>query len=82
MQLVGHRRYIYSILVDISRVIQNSHTNSYPYIIKILDSDMQKNETGPLSYTTHKNKLKMDERPTCEKGNHQNPTEENKQQSL
>ena len=24
---------------------------------------MQKNETGPLSYTIHKNKLKMDERP-------------------
>ena len=26
-----------------------------------LDSNMQKNETGPLSYTIHKNKLKMDE---------------------
>ena len=25
-----------------------------------LDSHMQKNETGPLSYTIHKNKLKMD----------------------
>ena len=25
-----------------------------------LDGDMQKNETGPLSYTIHKNKLKMD----------------------
>ena len=23
----------------------------------------QKNETGPLSYTIHKNKFKMDERP-------------------
>ena len=28
-----------------------------------LDSNMQKNETGPLSYTIHKNKFKMDERP-------------------
>ena len=28
-----------------------------------LDSDMQKNETGPLSYTIHKNKFKVDERP-------------------
>ena len=28
-----------------------------------LDSDMQKNEPGPLSYTIHKNKLKMDGRP-------------------
>ena len=27
-----------------------------------LDSHMQKSETGPLSYTIHKNKLKMDER--------------------
>ena len=28
-----------------------------------LDSGMQKNEPGPLSYTIHKNKVKMDERP-------------------
>ena len=33
-----------------------------------LDSDMQKNEPGPLSYTRHKNKLKMDERPKCKTG--------------
>ena len=38
-----------------------------------LDSDMQKNEPGPLSYTIHKNKLKMDERPQCMTGSHQNP---------
>ena len=38
-----------------------------------LDSDMQKNEPGPLSYTIHKNKLKMDERPQCKTGSHQNP---------
>ena len=30
-----------------------------------LDSDMQKNEPGPLSYTIQKNKLKMNERPKC-----------------
>ena len=41
-----------------------------------LDNNMQKNETGPLSYTTHKNKFKMDERPKCETGNHHNPTGE------
>ena len=29
------------------------------------DSDMQKNEPGPLSYTIHKNKLKIDEIPKC-----------------
>ena len=30
------------------------------------ESNMQKNETGPISNTTHKNKFKMDERPKCE----------------
>ena len=38
-----------------------------------LDSNVQKNETRPLSYAIHKNKLKMDEKPQCETGNHQNP---------
>ena len=33
--------------------------------------DMQKNEPGPLSYTIHKNKLKMDERPKWKTGRHQ-----------
>ena len=47
-----------------------------------LDRDMQKNEPGPLSYTIHKNKLKMDKRPKCETGNHQSPTRENRQQPL
>ena len=28
-----------------------------------LDNNMQKNEPRPLSFTMHKNKLKMDERP-------------------
>ena len=40
-----------------------------------LDSDMQKNEPGPLSYSIHKNKLKMDERPKRKTGNQQNPRE-------
>ena len=44
-----------------------------------MDSNMQKNETGPLSYTMHRNKLKMDERPKCVTGNHQNPRGENRQ---
>ena len=48
-------------------------------VLRKLDSDMQKNETGPLSYTTHKNKFKMDERPKCQTGNHQNPTGKNGQ---
>ena len=31
-------------------------------VLRKLDSNMPKNKTGPLSYTTHKNKFKMDER--------------------
>ena len=31
-------------------------------VLRKLDSDMQKNETGPHSYTIHKNKFKMDEK--------------------
>ena len=34
---------------------------------------MQKNERGLLSRTIHENKLKMDERPECKTGSHQNP---------
>ena len=47
-----------------------------------LDSDMQKNEPGPLSYTIHKNKLKMDERPQCKTGSHQNPRGESRKKPL
>ena len=35
-----------------------------------LESKMQKNETGPHSYTVHKNKFKLNERPECETGYH------------
>ena len=51
-------------------------------VLEELESDMQKNETGPVSYTIHKNKFKMDERPKCETGNHQNPRGENRKQPL
>ena len=51
-------------------------------VLRKLDSDMQKNETGPLSYTIQKNKFNMNERPNCETGNHQNPTGENRKQPL
>ena len=44
-----------------------------------LDSHMQKNETGPFSYTTHENRLKMDERPQCETGIYENPWEHRQQ---
>ena len=44
-----------------------------------LDIHMQKNETGPFSYTIHKDKFKMDERSNCEKVIHQNPRGEHRQ---
>ena len=47
-----------------------------------LDSNMQKDETRPLSYTIHKNKLKMDKGPERETGNRQNPRGESRQQPL
>ena len=34
-------------------------------MLEKLDSEVQKNEPGPLSYTIHKNKFKMDETPQC-----------------
>ena len=44
-----------------------------------LNSNMQNNATGLLSYTTHKHKFKVYERPKCETGIHQNPREEHRQ---
>ena len=38
-----------------------------------IDIHMQKDETRPLSFTIHKDKLKMDERSKCETRFHQNP---------
>ena len=34
-------------------------------VLQKLDSDMQKNETEPLSYTIQKSKFNMDETPNC-----------------
>ena len=47
-----------------------------------LDNNMQKNENGPLSYTIHKNKFKIDVRPKSETENHHNPRGEHRQQTL
>ena len=38
-----------------------------------LDSHIQKNETGLLSYIIHNSKLKVDETPKHGTGSHQNP---------
>ena len=38
-----------------------------------------KSETRPPSYTTHKNKLKMDERLECKTLNHKNPRRKHRQ---
>ena len=51
-------------------------------VLRKLDSHMWKNETGPFSYIIHKDKLKMDERPKCKTGIHQNPRGEHMQQPL
>ena len=51
-------------------------------MLEKLDSDMQKNEPEPHSYTIHKNKLKIEERPKCKTGSHQDPRGENRQQPL
>ena len=45
-------------------------------VLEKQDSNMQKNETGPLSYTIHKNKFQMDEWPKYETGNHKNPEDD------
>ena len=59
--------------------IQWNKVSLQQVVLGKLDSDMQKNEPGPLSYTIHKNKLKMHERPQCKTGSHQNPRGESRQ---
>ena len=46
-----------------------------------LDNYMQKDETRPLSYTIHNNKLKMDKGPECETENHQIPRGESRKKT-
>ena len=50
-------------------------------VLRKLDSNMQKNETGPLSCTIHENKFKMDKRLKYGTVYHQNCIE-HRQQSL
>lgn len=45
-----------------------------------LDSHMQKNETGPFSYTIHKHNLKMVGRSKCKTRIHENPRVEHRKQ--
>ena len=47
-----------------------------------LVSNMQKDKTRPLSYTIHKNKLKMDKGLEGGTGNHQNPRGESRKKTL
>ena len=51
-------------------------------VLEKLYSYMQKNETGPFPYTTHKNRLKMGKRPKCETGIRQHLRGEHRQQPL
>ena len=43
---------------------------------------MQENETRPPSYTTHKNKFKMDQRLKCQTQSHKNRLRKHRQQNL
>ena len=47
------------------RVSNGKKTVSLANGLGKLDSNTQKNEPGPLSYTIHKKKLKMDEKLKC-----------------
>ena len=48
-------------------------------VVGKLDSNMQKNASGPLSYTIHKNKLNADIGPKCGLKNHENLRTEHRQ---
>ena len=47
-----------------------------------LDNYMQKKETLPLTYTKHKNKLKMDKRLKYKSWHHESPRGEHRQENL
>ena len=47
-----------------------------------LDSYVQKNETWPLTYTIHKNKLKVDKRLKYKSRHPKSPRGENRQENL
>ena len=63
-------------------ILWNKRQYFYQMVLEKLDSDMWKNKTGPFSYTMHKNKFKMGERPKCETRSHQNPRGEHRQHPL
>ena len=65
------------------RISNGINTVSSARVLGKLDSDIQKNESGPLSHTQNGRKtLKMDERPKCNIGSHQNPRGESWQKPL
>ena len=66
----------------VGKNIQYKKKSFQQTVLGKLGRNMQKNETGTFSYSIHKNKLKMDERPKCQIGNHQNPRVEHRQQPL
>ena len=57
------------LIFDKQERISNGKKSLQQMIFGKLNSHMQKNESRPFSYTIHKNRLKMDERPKCETGN-------------
>ena len=73
---MDHQLYGQLIFDKAGKNIQWKKTFFQQMVLGKLYSHMQKNETGPLSYTIHKDKLKMGETPKCETGIHQNPSGE------
>ena len=61
---------------------ENIQCSRQQVVLGKLDSNMQKNEPGPFSYTIHKSKLKIGERPKRKTGSHQHPRGESRQKPL
>lgn len=67
------------ISTNIQQGIQNTHWTvgkgqcPQQMVLEILDKHMQKNEAGPLSHTTHRNELKMDQRLIHKTSYHKTP---------
>ena len=63
-----------SIIYDkAAKNIQRGKDNLFNTWLGKMNGQMQKNKTGPWSYTTHKNALKLDQRFECKASNYKTP---------
>ena len=65
-----------------SEHIQSTKDNLLNKILGKLERYMQKSESRPPSYMTHKNKFKMDQRLKCWAQNHKNHKRKHRQQKI